>query len=343
MAIPFTLLDQASEDALHKSRLLNVEEKPFKKISKRLLATPSPISITNNNRLPTPPPDTDPEETNALRRKEQDELRRFREDVQLDFAAFESSIARIQFLRASNERERERYASEKIKIEETAHSVKENTTQLRIQLSEAQKTLATRKAYDELANKITSNKALRPRDEQLLSLEKLRSEIEDLEREKHQYAQTWLERREQFGKLVEEGHRLRRLIRDEKEEAERREGMDDEGGEDGEGSTRGRTSLVGTPRPDGGHTPLPVPSGQASGGLTPGKMDSSTAESPPRTEGVSSADKTPATALATEQEDADMADEGELDESEELEATSKGSGAAMQAASSKAEDAMDMS
>lgn len=294
-----------------------MEERPFKRITKRLLASPSPISI-QDARLPTPPPDVDPEQADTTREKEQEELRQFREDVQFDFAAFDSSIARIQFLRASNERERERYAAEKLKIEETAQAVRENTATLRVQLAEAQKTLAIRKTYDELASKITSNKSLRPRDEQLLNLEKLRSEIEDLEREKQQYAQTWVERREQFGRLVEEGQRLRRLIRDEKEEVERREGMEEgDEGDDGEGSTRGRSSMVGTPRPDGGQTPLP--SGQGSAAI-----GSSSAPSPQRQENAAAADADAGKTPAPEAEDTDMADEGEVDESESNEATSRG-------------------
>src|SRR5271156_2938573 len=43
-------------DSLHKSRLLNVEEKPFKRITKRLL-TPSNPLITFPILPPTPPPD----------------------------------------------------------------------------------------------------------------------------------------------------------------------------------------------------------------------------------------------------------------------------------------------
>src|SRR5690349_12427982 len=106
-------------DSLHKSRLLNVEEKPFKRITKRLL-TPSSLLSSPSALFPTPPPDrssTDEEATaqyEAERQRAVEEWRQFQEDVTLDFAAFESSIARIQFLRASNQKERERYAAEKL-------------------------------------------------------------------------------------------------------------------------------------------------------------------------------------------------------------------------------------
>lgn len=180
----------------------------------------------------------------------------------LDFAAFDSSIARFQFLRNSNERERERYAAEKLRILAAAQDVKDNTAKLRVKLESARATLDQRKGFDKLAEKITSNRMLRTREEQAANLQKLEEECRELEKEREQYGETWAERREQFGRIVEEGVRLRRLIRDEKEEVERREGMGDAGEEDGEvgeaGSRGGQTpkdSGEATPRPDGASTP----------------------------------------------------------------------------------------
>ncbi|KAH0536471.1 hypothetical protein FGG08_006652 [Glutinoglossum americanum] len=256
------LLENLEEDALHKSRLLKNEEKHFKRITQRLLAPGS---------LLTTPPLTHSADVSATddvvamheaeHLKRVGEHRKWREDILLDFANFESSIARIQYLRRSNEQERERYAAEKIKILQTAQAVRESTAQLRVQLEEAQRTLALRKTYDELAEKITSNRLLRPREDQEANLAKLNAEIAELERESREYAQTWTERREQFGRIVKEGMELRRLIRDEKEEVERREGMEErEEGEEGEvGTQKGTESAVGTPVPDtagGEATPL---------------------------------------------------------------------------------------
>lgn len=169
----------------------------------------------------------------------------------LDCAAFEASIARIQFLLVSNEKERERYAAEKLRILSTMQSVRENTSELRDQLQEAQRLLALRKSYDDLAEKITSNRLLKPREDQQANLQKLRTEITELEKESKDYATTWSERREQFGRIVEEGMQLRRLIRDEKEEVERREGMQEGGdGDDGDIASKGKSSGATTPRPD---------------------------------------------------------------------------------------------
>jgi hypothetical protein len=269
----FQLLEPREEEELHKSRLLNVEEKPFKRLTKRLL-TPGAL-ITTPSKLPTPPPDSTSEEAleEAALQKVTEQRRQFREDVLLDFAAFDSSIARIQFLRNSNERERERYKADKQRILETAQAVKDNTAQLRIQLEESRKTLEQRKKFDELAEKITNNRLLRPREDQQINLRKLEEECKELERESTAYGETWKERREQFGRIMDEAMQLRRLIRDEKEEVERREGMDggEEDGEVGEGSRGGQSpkhysqSGNATPGPeDSGLKPRPLPSGSLS-------------------------------------------------------------------------------
>ncbi|KAL8675076.1 MAG: hypothetical protein Q9168_000559 [Polycauliona sp. 1 TL-2023] len=241
----YAILDQYEEDSFHKSRLLNVEEKPFKRITKRLLAPTSLVAVPPTL-PPTPPPDTSAADEAAAaqqiqKQQQLDSHRQWREDALLDFAAFESSIIRIQFLLTSNIRERERYAAEKVKIQATAQAVRDNTSELRVQLVEAQGKLALRKEYDQLADKITSNRLLRPRAEQHANLEKLNGEIAELERESQEYAQTWSERREQFGKIIEEGMQLRRLIRDEKEEVERREGMEDDG-EEGDMTSQSESS-----------------------------------------------------------------------------------------------------
>jgi hypothetical protein len=291
----YSILDSREEDELHKTRLLNVEEKPFKRITKRLL-TPNSL-LYPSNKLPTPPPDngsTDEASEEASALKQQAEARReFREDILFDFEAFDSSVARIQFLHNANERERERYNNDKQRILDTMQEVRDNNAQLRLQLDEAKKTLEQRKKFDDLAEKITSKSLLRPREDQAVALRKLEEECRELEKESLTYGETWKERREQFGRIVEEGMQLRRLIRDEKEEVERREGMDggQEDGEVGEGSRGGQTpkhsSFSGnaTPRPDGesqsilgaGLKPRPLNSGTLS---RPGSRTTSRAASP---------------------------------------------------------------
>ena len=243
-----------------------MEERAFKRIGKRLLAPDCLISSPSSH-LPTPPPDASAGDNDStaddikVRERELAEQRQqWREDMLLDFAAFEASIARIQFLSTSNEQERERYAIEKVKILDTAQAIRQSTTDLRVQLEEAQKLLALRKTYDELAERITGNRMLRPREDQYAQIEKLDSEIAALEQESRDYAHTWAERREQFGRIVEEGRQMLRIIRDEKEEAERKEGMEGRSDVDeGDGPASRAASHAGTPRPDqGGATPLRV-------------------------------------------------------------------------------------
>ena len=216
---------------------------------------PSISLLPPANAPATPPPEAEggENEEQPSRPKSSDDRAQWREDVLLDFAAFESSICRIQLLLDANDKERKRYEGERERILRTQTEVRENTKLLQSQLVDAQATLALRKDYDTLAEKITLNPALKSREEQASNLQKLREEIQDLEREKEDYETTWKERREQFGKIVEQGMQLRRLIRDEKEEAERSEGLLEEAGDEEES---GRAS--------GDVTPLPLQTGSSS-------------------------------------------------------------------------------
>ncbi|KAK0746164.1 Tho complex subunit 7-domain-containing protein [Schizothecium vesticola] len=278
-------LDGDEENELHKSRLLNVEEKPFKRVTKRL-STLNAIIISKARQTFTPPP-----ETNGAPAADQDaqsqaapsgdqlpsDLAQMKEDITLDLAAFDSSIARLQFLLTANERERERYAAERERIVTSSQAVRDNTSELRLKLEQARATLEQRKKFDELADKITSNPSLRPRAEQMSNLKKLEEEIVELEAESKTYGVTWQERRDQFAKIMDESMRLRRLIRDEKEEVERREGMGDEADTPRPGLASGNA----TPRPESGLLPR---SGMESGdtGTTPRALSTTGGRTPAR-------------------------------------------------------------
>ncbi|KAL4730473.1 hypothetical protein ACLX1H_002509 [Fusarium chlamydosporum] len=236
------LLDPEEEVELHKSRLLNVEEKPFKRVTKRL-NTISQLVLSPE--VAANPPDD-------LKSR----LMELKQEMNLDFDAFGSSISRIQFLYNSNAKERERYKADQHRILDDCKNVRENNIQLRDQLEAAQATLAQRKKFDELAEKITSNRLLRPREDQITNLAKLEEECRELERESETYSETWRERREQFNRIMEEGMLLRRQIRDEKEEVDRREGMNEDAEDDAEVDKVGQTprnepSGNATPHPDG--------------------------------------------------------------------------------------------
>lgn len=196
--------------------------------------------------------------------------------------------------------------------------MKDNTADLRVQLEEAKNQLALRKEYDELAEKITWDRSLRPRDEQHANLARLNEEIAELEHESQGYAQTWVERRQQFQKIVYEGMEMRRQIRAEKEEVERMEGMEGrEDGEEGERSSfRGRSSGVGTPALgyDGGATPMQNGNQDidpASGALAVSGQHAEREKSPLRMSPmVGGGLEKPA---AEENEDAEMAEDGEVE------------------------------
>lgn len=104
---------------------------------------------------------------------------------------------------------------------------------------------------------------------------------------------------------------LRRLIRDEKEEVERREGMEDgEDGEDGEaGREGGRSSGLGTPAEErGGTTPLHATQDTAT--LSVAKSPRSGSKSPLR-ESQTAGEESEKPAAETE--DAEMAEDGEVE------------------------------
>ncbi|KAI1194193.1 Tho complex subunit 7-domain-containing protein [Nemania serpens] len=277
----FGLLDEREETELHKTRLLAVEERPFKRLTKRLVA---PGTFTNPNRkLATPPPESshaDAADSASPSSPSRTDITALKEDIVLDFAAFDNSIARLQFLATANAAEREHYTSSRLRILDTMEEVREGNAQLRVQLDETRATLAQRRKFDELADKITSNRMLRTRAEQHINLAKLAEECDELRRESEAYGDTWRERRAQFERLVDEGRRLRALIRDEKEEVERREGMDSDA-EDGEAAAtpgKGSGSADATPHPDSSA----VASGKAEAGNATPQPGSSRDERTPR-------------------------------------------------------------
>lgn len=299
MTSSWHLLDLEEENQLHKSRLFSIEEKPFKRITKRL-ATVNQLANTKIRQTLTPPPEpndgevaavsshpqgngdgaaTDPadtEETTPTATPSID-FAQLKEDITLDFAAFDYTIGRLQFLQSANSAQRERYAAERGAILESCTKVRDSTAQLRVQLAAAQETRAQRMAWDALAKEIYDNKSLQERPKALASIDKLEEECRQLEAESDTYAATWRERREQFSRIMDESMRLRRLIRDEKEEVERREGMDEDGSGEAEAAAEGHTPRPGsasgnaTPRPDGTvEVASAVPKGLGDeGGLTP--------------------------------------------------------------------------
>lgn len=354
----YQLLDPREEEELSRARLLNIEEKPFKRITKRLV-TLNRVVASAGVQEQTPPPEADGEEAAnrggappVSKEKDLADIAQLREDITLDFAAFDSSIARLQFLAAANARERARYADHRLTIEATCQSVRDDTlVGLRSQLETARATLKQRQAFDVLADKITSSKTLWPRPEQQATIDKLEDECRQLQRESEAYAVTWGERKQQFARIMDESMRLRRQIRDEKEEVERREGMDEEeeaaaAGQAGGGGARGTTPAPGTaaaaaggagasaapsagdtPASTAGGTTLNVPEVTTNGASSPRSPaaieadDNSQGLHPDAAAGTPlpsiSAAATPEPTTNTQNEDGDDVDMVEVDEEEQ--------------------------
>jgi hypothetical protein len=259
-------------DQLHFSRLLPIEERPIRRLIGRTLGQGAPFQWYMTGQPPIPPPKSeekpipwDPVNDGFDKPVYVNKLHKYRHVINNEFSLFDTNLVRVQLLRNANEAERSRYAAEKLEIEGKADDVRDNISSLRSQLEHAQQTLAVRKTYDVLADKVTKNPNLKPRDEQHVNIEKLKSEIEELERESQELSQTWVERRNQFAKVLDEGHRLRRQVRNEKEPVEGEEEEDQDQDEEMDGVDRNRSN-IGTPRPEDAPTPLP---GGRSRGTTP--------------------------------------------------------------------------
>lgn len=294
-------------DALHNvSRLLAVEARPYTHVAGRMLK-PGFFEDARPKQLPSPPPDDSVADEDAAAQIHSIEI--WRKDIMNELSLLDFAILRAEFTTNSNHEERQRYAVEKSSIEAKQAHVKTTIEELRVQLVEAKETLAVRKTYDELTEKISSSKMLKPRDEQALAHAKLDEEIAELKYEVQSAKNTWSERRTQFGRIEEEARGMLRMIKDEKEEAERKEGMMKDGDEEGErdgSDSRGDISHVGTPRPDGGMTP---------GHTSQGGEGSSTLKVPPqdRLKPLSrEASVAPSTGRSGAAEDAEMADSGVL-------------------------------
>ncbi|KJX95708.1 hypothetical protein TI39_contig1197g00001 [Zymoseptoria brevis] len=272
-----SLPEQAQEDALHAARLLSVEERPFQRVTKTLLA-PNSLLRPSLTYLPSPPPEGEDD-------YESSRVERFREDVLLDFANLESSITRMQLILSSNQRERERYAAEKAKILETAQAVRDNTVELRAHLVEAQAVLERRKGYDQMATKILDDRKLKSRDDARADIEKLEKEIASLQDESAEYEVTWVSRSAQFDNIVREGEAMVRAIKGIKDEPEpekdeNMEDAEDDGEDDGEDGLKANTSRMNSPGADG-RSPRPADTGNATPKVESGEGGGATPARPP--------------------------------------------------------------
>ncbi len=256
------------------TRLLNVEEKPFKRITKRLAALHTLASVR-----------VVPGADAAARGPR----RFFGTGRQGGGGPRPSSASSAKTSRSTlppsrrpscgcssssraNERERDRYAAARVNFDGTCQKVRDNTVALRLQLEQAKATLEQRKKFDDLADKITSNRLLRPRADQQANLQKLEEECRQLEEESEAYGETWRERRDQF--CSHHGREHEAAPADQGREGggraargHGRRGRRAEGADDSQTPRPGIASGHATPHPDSGKTAA----GAATGAATPAR------------------------------------------------------------------------
>ncbi|EPS44053.1 hypothetical protein H072_1973 [Dactylellina haptotyla CBS 200.50] len=151
------------------------------------------------------------------------------EEILLDFAPLEEALMRIQLLTAANRKEVARYEQKKMQIEHASEKARTEMVELNASLSEAHQLKQHKLEYDVIATEITSSpNSQKTRQAQYDSINRLNSEIEALEREKAEYGKVWAARRAQFGAIVEALMGMQAQIQEDKEEQERREGLDDD-------------------------------------------------------------------------------------------------------------------
>jgi hypothetical protein len=311
------------------ARLLTVEARAFIRVSGRVGKQDTYTNLRPTH-LPSPPPDaTAADEAAAAQAAEREQqahkIEEWRKEIMNDLDLLNYTTLRFELISESNNTERARYAKEKVAITAKQEHVREEIERLRVDLENAKETLTVRKTYDELTEKITNSKMLKPRDEQAIAHAKLDEEIAELEHEVQTAKDTWNERRVQFLRIEEEAREMLRMVKDEKEEAERKEGMMKDRDDEGDSSSaRGDASRMGTPRPDGAMTPshlsqntegpstLRVPHDR----LAPLSRGHSAAPSPARS-GISEDVKMAETGDATKDNHAD--DSSELEEGEDVE------------------------
>ncbi|KAK6544154.1 hypothetical protein TWF694_000861 [Orbilia ellipsospora] len=242
---------EVDEETLIKSRLTTVEVKTINRVQKRcniIISSENLLSDALSNpptsSLPSkdganvemsdagaPSSDTlEPKPTEATPQERiETATERLVEEILLDFAPLEEALMRIQLLTAANRQEVARYEQKKMQIEEASEKARNEMVELNSSLSEAHQLKQHKLEYDVIATEITSSpNSQKTRQAQYDSINRLNSEIEALEREKAEYGKVWAARRAQFGAIVEALMGMQAQIQEDKEEQERREGLDDD-------------------------------------------------------------------------------------------------------------------
>ncbi|KAK6348610.1 hypothetical protein TWF718_006399 [Orbilia javanica] len=247
------------EEALIKSRLITLEVKTLSRVQRRCNTVINSENTINdalkagkddaNVEMTDAPADNGAVQADAATGETKPELthgqkvdaaaEKLVEDILLDFAPLEEALMRLQLLTAANRKEVARYEQKKMQIEQASQKARSEMVELNAQLSEAQQLKQHKLEYDVIATEITSSPgSQKTRQAQYDSINRLNAEIDALERERAEYGKVWAARRGQFGAIVEALMGMQAQIQEDKEEQERREGLDEDE-EDGEKSAEG--------------------------------------------------------------------------------------------------------
>jgi hypothetical protein len=171
-------------------------------------------------------------------------------ELEEEFVNFELATIKAQNIRNVNEKEIQRYNAEKqiicilssevlywAYLVEKSNQAQQEITSLREELRESKLERGQKVQYDELT-RATLKKTPKTRSEQIAyhpkhqcwqnsAIEKLRSELEDVENELSSYSMVWDARKRTFDNILNNLEVLRREVEDEKEQQDRKEGMNE--------------------------------------------------------------------------------------------------------------------
>ncbi|WBW74931.1 THO complex subunit Tho7 [Schizosaccharomyces osmophilus] len=160
------------EEAAIRSRL-NVEERPLRRLISRCLG------FTNEK----------PDEASL-------------KNLEIEFAAMSAFWLRLQMQLDTHDKEINIYQNDLEKTQQDYEQEQKDISNLEQNLLLAQQEQVKQEEYDELAKPIMA-RGLRSRGEQLESIAKLESAIQELEEENKNYEQKWNQRKENFEKIVQ--------------------------------------------------------------------------------------------------------------------------------------------
>ncbi|EPX72056.1 THO complex subunit 7 [Schizosaccharomyces octosporus yFS286] len=131
--------------------------------------------------------------------------------LEIEFAAMSAFWLRLQMQLDTHGKEVSLYQNNLRKTQQDYEQEEKEISRLEQELLLAQQEQEKQQEYDELAKPIMA-RGLRSRGEQLESIAKLESAIQELEEENKNYEQQWNQRKENFEKIVQSIDEFRTLL-----------------------------------------------------------------------------------------------------------------------------------